>query len=564
MKKPREKTIRNGARKEAPKWNDLPAAEKLRVARKMYHIARTNATAFGKGKYNIVGSDEHTRLRDRAVIETEGEDASLSPRLRSHLLNLARQAIRNNETMNAILNQFKLNVIGTCGGKAHFEFPEQFSASADALREKFASYCSACEFYDGMNLRDVLSIVLENVLIGGDVVLRFDDSFIENSGRVLGFETDSIANLKECDFKKSYPGKTQTQGRIYTAARRFCGCFVSSSERGKPEFDADKCYAFTCDPNSKPQDRQFAFIGVRRRFNQGRGMPPMASPLGSIIDVEALIGYEVEAAKKNAQTIAQLVQMDATPPSDPSLIDPSITNDELSDSATDAEVEEAVENAVEFEEPAISFDRLKSAGCVYEVMPENAKLELFDTKHPNPNMAEFVRLVSARGGWSLALGSVYTTGKVENSYTGFRGEQIMTWPVFEHWQKFLEFNVCDWIFRRWVDWAGARGELDGIALPDGFRHMVRWTWPKMREVNQVDAQNAWNAGLKNGTLRYSDILGPDWKEQINASAMERAFCEKVGFIHPSAETVSGQIIDVDGTPADEDSPVKIKKEETDE
>lgn len=526
--------------KKAPNWNSLSAKEKNLVAKRMLRTY-VRVASFAAGKYNIVGSEKHRRLRESPTVETSGEDDALTATLRAQFVNLGRNGIRNNESLNAVLKQFKVNVIGTEGGKAYFDFGPQYEEAAKTLKREFAHFCSSCEFYDGMRFNELLDIILKTVVIGGDMVLAFDNHQFEDSGKILAYEPDSIGDIKDSEFKRLFgKGLRQTQGRIYTASNRFCGVIVSSSERGQAEFKAEKCHFFEKDPNQSPLDCDWTMIGHRWRVNQGRGTPPVAAPLGSFLDVDMLMGFEKEAAKHNSQVYAQLIQTGSDEPANAPISSPDLAATEFDESIDEA-AEEVASDA--FDATPVSFDELSTAGAMYDIMPANSKMELLDTKHPNPNMNDFIRLVNGRGGWAMGVAAVYVTGKVDSSYTGFRGEQLMTWPVFEEWQKFLETNVCDWVFRRWYSWAKRWNQnIRNLILPDDFMDRISWTWPMMREVNAVDAQTAWNMGLKNGTKTYREILGPDYKEKLTQSAAERKFLAGINFPHPANETASGQIV----------------------
>lgn len=529
-------------------WSKLTHEQKVAVWRRMFRTYR-RVTKFAAGRYNIVGSTNQKRLRDRAQIEMKGEDDALTQVLRDQFINLGRNGVRNNETLNAVLLQFKLNVIGTVGGKAYFDFPDEFKDAEKVLRREFKKHCRSCEFHDGMKFGEFLEHVLVTVAIGGDVVVAFDNHTFEDSGKIIGYEPDCIANLDEKEFAKSFgKGETQRQGRIYTKSGRFCGVVVSSAERGLATFsDMKSVHVFEKDPNADRMDCDWIMLGHRWRFNQGRGTPPLAAPLGSFLDVDVLQGFEIEAGKLNAQMCAQVYQTgtdgsaDEKPTKSPDLA--ATEFDEQTAADVDAAAEEAAADEFDDEDEPPKFQELESAGVVWNLMPADSKMELLDTKHPNPNMNEFIRIVSGRGGWAMGVASVYTCGKVDSSYTGYRGEQIMTWPAFEKWQKFLE-DLCDWHFRRWFAWASKfNPAVKAIAdnVPDDLFEIVRWTWPIMREVNAVDAQTAWNLGLKNGTIGYADILGPDWKEKLEARGKEREWCRAHDFPHPADETVSGQI-----------------------
>lgn len=530
-------------------WNSLTPDERRRATARMLRTY-IRVGRFAAGRYNVV-SPKYTALRERPQIEYDGEDSVLTATLRNQFVNLARNGVRNNATLNGILRQFEVNVVGVEGGKASFDFGDEYAKAEKTVMDRFADFCESAEFYDGMNLNDVLSIALKTLLLGGGVAFLFDGGAIEGCGRICAFEPDCIANLAPEKFEARFPGCTQSNGRIRNANGRWFGVIVSHALRGRTEFDdPDKCYILNSPPDVRPADRDWTYVTLRYRFNQGGGKSPLTAGLGPLIDVEMLQGFEVESAKKNAQTLAQLVETAHRPPPDPALGDPSqeggatVFDENSTDEQLAAAAAEEAEND-ELEEPPVTFDEMHAAGCVYEVMPENAKLELLDTKHPNPNMNEFIRLVACRGGWSLGISSVYTTGKVESSYTGFRGEQVMSWQVFRKWQKLLEREICDWALARWAAWAEARGLLADVALPDGWRRRVKWFWPKMPEVNPVDAQNARNLGLKNFSLTYEDDLGPGWKETMRKAARERGFMKSLGLPHPADETASGQRVGTD-------------------
>lgn len=530
-----------------PAWNQLTQAQRIEVTRKMMRTYR-RVSMFAAGVYNIVGSSKHTKLRDRAVVETGGEDDALTQSLRNQFINLARNGVRNNETVNAIMHQFKVNVIGTVGGKAYFDFGPEYREAADILRKEFAKHCESCEFFDGMSFREFLEITLETVALGGDVVIAFDNHTFENSAKLLAYEPDSIAELDEALFKKHVGASFQQRlGRIYTASNRFCGVVVSSAERGQLKFkDFDHCHVFLKDANASRFDVDWTFVGHRWRFNQGRGTSPLAAPLGSFLDVDTLQGYEIEAAKLNSQMCAQVYQTgtddanDAPTPS-PDLAREVVNADETAD-AGDGAIEEYVDPMMA---ATPSFQELESAGVCWNLMPAGAKMEMLKSERPNPNMNEFIRVVASRGGWANGLAACFVTGAVATSYSGYRGEQILTWPTFYRWQKFLESNVCDWHFRRWFEYASKfNPAVKAIvsSLPEDMFERIEWEWPMMKEVNAVDEQNALNMGLKNGSITYHDKFGPGWRRHLDRAAEGVEYCKQINFPHPANETVSGQVI----------------------
>ena len=64
----------------------------------------------------------------------------------------------------------------------------------------------------------------------------------------------------------------------------------------------------------------------------------------------------------------------------------------------------------------------------------------------------------------------------------------------------------------------------------------------MKEVNELDSQNAIAAKLKNCLGTYRSLLGPNWKEILTQVSREVTWFADNGLIHPSQQTVSGQVV----------------------
>ena len=103
------------------------------------------------------------------------------------------------------------------------------------------------------------------------------------------------------------------------------------------------------------------------------------SSLGTIIDLEDLCGYELQAAKKNAQTFAQIYKQktDKDEVTLPSAFDEDTDFSKMTDEdtdfskMTDEQIEEAAKQESHQEERVISFQKALSAGIIYEAMPED-------------------------------------------------------------------------------------------------------------------------------------------------------------------------------------------------
>ena len=65
----------------------------------------------------------------------------------------------------------------------------------------------------------------------------------------------------------------------------------------------------------------------------------------------------------------------------------------------------------------------------------------------------------------------------------------------------------------------------------------------MPEVDELDAQNAIAAALKNGTTDYNELLGPDWQARLGELAKQTDFIRTSNLPLKQLETASGGVAD---------------------
>lgn len=145
-----------------------------------------------RGKYKIVDGIGQTMIEPSST-ETRTEDEILDPTRRGRLLDLTRNLVRNSSLFNTILGQMTTNVVSTCGGKVILSLPNE--ETNKSIRKAFYSYTRNVDFYTGDSFNHLLKRVLREYVIGGDCVLLFDDGLVEDSGKVLFFESNQIVNV---------------------------------------------------------------------------------------------------------------------------------------------------------------------------------------------------------------------------------------------------------------------------------------------------------------------------------------------------------------------------------
>lgn len=518
----------------APKWNDLSLKQKIAFTRNVKKIMNFESGA----RYRIVdSSDVHQRAQ--GYTETQDEDDILSFHKRGQLLDLVRNAQRNNSSFNTILKQFDLQAIGNDGGKVILSLPDE-EYNKKVLKE-FSKWTRNSEFFDGLNLNTLIKIVFRTEITNGDCVLVFDDGLVNDSGKILLYESDEIGNTTDEALKQNY-GKDSSQrlGRVYSEYGQFTGVIVSKNQRGKEVFDPSCSYFLKKDPNGDYFDDFWLMPRNIFRIGQGRGITPVTSSLSTLIDLEDYVGFELAAAKKISQTIATI---ESTKKDE--VVDLPTTFETTTDISkmTDEEIEKLVEEENKNNsEQIVSLDRIKQAGVVYDVLPENTKLSLISPSHPNQNAAEFSKWLQGRAAAAFGLPSQYATLRVDGSYSAFRGEVLLASSVFEEVQHFLE-QILDWTFYRWSRWAIKKGIIED-KFDDDFTKNVDWKWPNTcPDSDKVKEQNAWNLGLSNGTMTYRDILGSDWKHQLEQVKQEIEFCDSIGLPHSAKKLVNGSYIE---------------------
>ena len=502
--------------------------------------ANTPARVRGGGPFLLAAgyesvSPKHDKMRREATIETKGEDKQLPSAKRLRITNLLRDMLRNSPAFVMQNRQMCINVVGSTGGKMYASFPAGYESAAKEVMHYFNRvWAPQAEFTFGKGFNWLLKTVLTTRDVCGNVILVFDDGILSGgngSGRIRAFEGDEIANIS--DFEKRFPKTwSQSQGFVYNALGQFAGAFVSTSQRGCGTFAADKgVLTLRRDPLSAGPCN-WCCLGDMFRFNQGRAVSPLASALISLIDLHETVSNEALAAKYNAQLVAQIIHT----ASEDGGVDPEPGAFDGEAGAFDGEGGEPVETVA-----IPKNEALKNIGLKAQEMPYGRKLELIDTKRPNPNMPGYVDFVTGLIGGTRGLGRVYSTLKAQTSYTAFRGEQIMTWQSFRDMQKELERDVCDWAARLAIARAIRTGEIKS-ALPEGWERMIAWTWPKMIEVSEKDAQSALQLKLQNGVTSLKRELGPGEYEKVMAERKaEKKDFDDAGLIYPGEASVSGAI-----------------------
>lgn len=486
-----------------------------------------------KGRYKIV--DGSSDMVEKSSVDNRTEDEVLTPSKRARLLDLTRNLVRNSSLFNTILGQMTTNVVSTVGGKVVLSIPND--KANKELMSIFSTYTRNVDFYTGDTMNHLLKRVLREYVIGGDVVLIFDDGLVEDSGKVLVFESNEIVNVSPIEVEKRYgKGSRISNGKVYSANGRHIGTVVSKSQRpsslGSYEFaDPSKCYFLKKDPNASSLDNYWFHFSSNWR--EGRGVSQASSAIATIHQLEDLVQSELLASRRNAQIFCWLTQGSTDEEELPSTFDGGTTEEDVK-SMTDEQIVEAVRQEME-QTQTISFNKARENSISYEALPEGYDAKQLQMNHPNTNIQVMVDFLANRCAASMGLSRVFATGNPEDG--NWRSNQLFSYPAIIEFQKDLE-QVNDWIFNRFVLWAMKKNLLKSYLSSD-YMDYVDWQWKGLDSLDPVANENAIQLQLKNMTKSYKEILGSDWKEKLRQIADERKWMLENGITPPQDLMISG-------------------------
>ena len=478
-----------------------------------------------RGQYRIV--DNSSQMIEGSSTETRSEDQILDPSKRARLLDITRNLVRNSSLFNTLLSQLTTNVVSTCGGKVIVSTKSE-EANTD-MRWAFSQWTRNADFYTGDTFNHMLKRVLREYVIGGDVVLIFD-TMVEDSGKVLVFESDELVDVSPSEIEKRYgKGSWVSQGKVYSQNGRNIGVVVSHSQRGCQGYaEPNKCYFLKKDPNSNPLDNNWILFS--NNWREGRGVSSVSSSISTLHQIEDLVQSELMASRRQAQIFCWLVQnnnntQQQIPTFDPSLDYQNMTDEEIEKIASEAS------NDVQ----TISFNRARENQIVYEALPENYDAKQLQMQHPNSQVQVMVDWLANRAASTLGLSRVFATGNPEDG--NWRSNQLFSFPAILELQKSMEV-ICDWAFNNFVKWGISKGIITKYISSD-FMEYVDWSWKGIDTLDPTANENAIQLQLKNMTKSYKDILGSDWKEKLIQIADERKWMLENGITPPQDLMISG-------------------------
>lgn len=454
-----------------------------------------------QARYDVL---ESNKLRRTPRRETKSEDGIYSLTKRLHGANIGRDLERNYSPARCILHQFRMNVVGALG-----KMQVNVEGGDDAAAWFNQVWAPDCDFREpNLHWSTFGQNSVAAVLREGDYLTVFDDDLIEDTGKLITWESDQIVKVSDDVLAQvlaamKLPADTVQENGIL---RDKWGRVVGYLATGKRGFSiVDKYEDVT------PWKASNALLPKNPwRLNQGRGVPTIITAASSLLDVYEMLARELQTAKRAAADYARVYREDAVGNWD----DPGANPEYLPEN--DGKTAETVgaEGANSDNSEMRNYEALEAftGGHVDYGVPGDT-VDFANTDRPNVHMPEFVESVLCSAGAAFGMARAYALLRADTSYTSFRGDMIMTWEgAFYPMQKWHERAVADHVGRKALAWAQRKRVID--TLPVGWETKISWQWPRMPEVNQKDAEIAIAQSLKNGTTDYAELLGPDWQERL--------------------------------------------------
>ncbi len=532
---------------------------KLESARERNELSKLNLnTLVNERRAKIVArydATESSTLRRQPVRETKSEDQIYDPRKRQLGVNIGRDLERNYAPAKGILHQFRMNVVGALG---------KIQVNADGGDEAAAwfnqEWAKDCDFRDdGMHFSEVLQNVVVAPIREGDLLAIVDDGLIpenmggskDGTGKLLHWESDQIVSLSELALQGTEYAKAKQENGILRDTWGRVLAYVTTGQRGLSVISDSKDATIWKRENARHVKNPW-------RLNQGRGVPSLITNATNFFDLYEILAAELVSAKRAAVIAGYTKRSNAITDWDTPTPAPGF----LPENSDKTAITTGAEGANSTDPSGKNYERFENmTGGNWEYVDAGDEINFPDIKRPNVLIAPFIEAVLGYAGASLGLARAYSLLRADSSYTAFRGDMILSWAsAFYPTQKWLERRYADWVAWRVLAWAQRQKKFK--TLPAGWERTISWSWPKMPSVDEARESVAEAQKLKNGTLDYSEIWGPEWRVKFGALAEQLNVARELGLPLSVFEQKSGGAAPSETTDAgnsDEENQTKKKE-----
>ena len=405
----------------------------------------------------------------------------------------------DNTTAGSIIDTCIRLTVGTQGGNLIFG-----GADADTMAAWFRRWSRHCGYAEGETLQEVLGVILHCVKVHGDCLVWCDPVLTDCKIRI--FDADQICNVAITDFDRWKHDRDlpescrQVEGAVVDGTGRVHGYFVTML-RNRYSVNLDDAMFLPVETCRR--------VSYKRKHSQYRGEPALLRSEEITADTKDLMKSEIGAAKLTAEygfVVKQPQGMDSDDIS--KLIDGYSSLDELQqDTGVDIGELERIGNGHDSK----TFEAFAGKSAIAS-LPAGAEVQnLNNGQRPSPQIQTWLDNLDISNGKALGIMSCLAKGRADNSYSSGEIELQISWKSFEEDQALLEDDVIGYVM--------------GVLWPNAVYDVH---WPKSISIDPEKEQKTYTLALGNGLTTFREILGSDWKRDLQQLAEEKKYIKGLG------------------------------------
>jgi len=473
------------------------AREQIAKSKYQAEVYRRRARILELG-YDAIKSHPQRRSIVPENKKTEDEQFTGTDRVKS--ITMARDLVRNHPLILGMVNRIIDCVMGA-GSRLQLKTKD---AEKDKVVENwFNEDWAAREVCDGRTRMDLWSYqraIFERWYVDGESLVWFD----ERGGQMFGFEADQF-----CTPSDIIP--TLTKGWA-------CVDGIIVDRFGTPRkyviHPTGQTSAFKKDCMIYNANR-ILHVATFRRFRQTHGVSRIIHSGGMSTDLLDYIKSDLlssKAAAKFAMYVKRVNALEFEGVRTGNDIDVEGTGDDAPDGGTSEALDEAT-----------SYNRLEEiTGGAFEYLNPGEDIGVVKPERPNNAFGDYVRAVIRiiGAGNSLPLEMVLLDFSQTN-YSSARAALLLAWITIKRISGWFDITFNKPIAIKALQWGV---DNKGLILPEGWEKSMKFSHPKLPEIDRLKTENARTVALQNNTTTLRDETD-DWEDNVEQRQREK---EKIG------------------------------------
>ena len=457
----------------------------------------------------------HPQRRTILPENDKTEDQQLEKQDRLKAIATARNMVRNYPLVKGMIARFCDCIIGP-GSKLKIKTQDkEADRKVEDWFNKVWALPQVCDGRKRMDLWSYQRAVLERCLVDGESIVWFD----EKGGQMFGFEADQLATPTDWQSPTTRTGsKTRFAVDGIVTDRFGMPTDFIISPTGKRNVKTNQTMSFKAD--------RILHLAEFRRFRQVHGISMILHSAGLLTDLQDYMRSDLLSSKAAAKFAMWTTKKDALEFEGVRTgndIDVEGTGDDTPTGGTSAALTEAT-----------NYERLEEiTGGAFEYLNPGEAIGVIKPERPNQAFADYVRAATRfiGSGNSLPLEMVLLDFSQTN-YSSARAAILLAWMTMLSIGGWFDINFNTPMAMRALRW----GEKNrGLVLPEGWETGMKFTHPKLPEIDRVKAVRSQTEALEANTTTLRDEL-EDWEDTQEQRGREIELQKKLGLINTGNET----------------------------